>query len=126
MSKTDSVKEEDKYDPSSYKYDFDKKYKSTNAKKESSLNFYKNTSQANENKNSTNHFSTLTTTNAFKKKNNPSYDRNSAISEKWEEENICSTSHGSTHGKTYLQNLDADILEDMAAYGMEYPRGKVK
>lgn len=30
------------------------------------------------------------------------------------------------NGKTHLQNLDADILEDMAAYGLEYPRSKVK
>jgi len=60
--------------------------------------------------NQSNQGSSLSTTNAFKKKSHPSYDKNSAISEKWEEENICSTSHGSINGKTFLQNLDADIM----------------
>ena len=37
-----------------------------------------------------------------------------------------STSQGSANGKNYLQNLDADILEDMAAYGMDFSKHKAK
>ena len=37
-----------------------------------------------------------------------------------------STSQGSANGRNHLQNLDADILEDMAAYGYEFKKSKLK
>lgn len=49
----------------------------------------------------------------FRKKQEPYINKISAISEKWEEENICSTSNGSRGKNIQSSNIDDDILEDM-------------
>lgn len=53
---------------------------------------------------------------AFKKKQDPYINKISSISEKWEQENICSTSNGS-RAKNIPANIDDDILEDMQNEG---------
>ena len=47
---------------------------------------------------------------AFKKKYEPHIN---TINEKWEEENVCSTSNGSKERRNLHSNIDDDILEDM-------------